>query len=255
MRRWLTKCWPDKPNVCDAILDFPEDAPGHGVIQRRIDVSLGNESERLLIPSRKNDNIRPYTLLHPHNPRLRPIILLKMNHPLLVNMSRPRRQVNLPPTSRPQLHINEPCPPPVEPRLAPVLLRDVRQRPVALADEQRVRVQPHRAHPSHPLVEPGPRARDAPRHVGHEGVVDGPQPGPALYDRRYVGRVEQGRRRAVERLVGVSRVGPAAAPARAEGVRDDLGRGDEAVAVAEDDAPGRGCYGQVGYVHCCLADA
>lgn len=158
-------------------------------------------------------------------------------------MSRPRRQVNLPPTSRPQLHINKPGPPPVQPRLAPVLLRDIRQRPVALADEQRVGVQPPRAHAARPLVEPGPRARDRPRHVRHEGVVDGPQPGPALNYGRDVRRVEQGGRRAVERLVRVFWVGTAVAAAGAVGVWHDLGRGDEAVAVAQDDALGGRCDG------------
>lgn len=178
-----------------------------------------------------------------------------MNHPILINMRRPRRQVNLPPASRPQLHINEPCPPPVQPRLAPVLLRDIRQRPVALADEQRIGVQPLGAHAAGPLVEPGPRARDRPCHVGHKGVVDGPQPGPALDHGRDVRRVEQRGCRAVERLVGVLWVGPAAAPACAVGVWHDLGRGDEAVAVAQDDALGGGCDGQVGNVHGCLTDS
>lgn len=178
-----------------------------------------------------------------------------MDDAVIIKVSGPRSHVNDLSSRGLDLQVDQPSTPLVQRGLAPPLLRDVRQRAIRLAKQQRVHVEPLAAHASNPLVKARARARDGPGHVLDERVVGDPQQRPTLEVRRHVGGVKQRRDGAVEGLVGAGWVWAAGAFAGAVWLGHDLGRVAEAVAVADEDALGGRGDGQVGKVHGGLAGA
>lgn len=253
----LTKGRADKADVGYAVVDAAVNATRGAVFQRWVSrVSLRQEVDKPIVARCKDDDIwLDGLLLLLDLLGLGSVVLFKMHGAIVVKVGGPRRHVDDFAARGLDVQIDQPGAPLVERGRAPPRRRDVRQRAVRLAKQQRVDMKPLGAHAADPLVKARAGSGDGPRHVFHERVVGDPQQRPTLEEAGHVRGVEQRRDGAVERLVGPGGVGPAGALAGAVRLGHDLGRVAEAVAVADEDALGGGGDGQVGHVHGGLAGA
>lgn len=253
----LTEGWTDEADVGDSVINVAINAPCGTRFERWVALVVsGQKGKRPLVSRGKDDNIRSDAFLLVHLFGLGPVSLLEVDNAVLVKMRGPRCNVDLPPSSRLQLHVDQPSAPPVEGRLASPLLRDVWDGPTRLAEQQPVDVEAVAADATHPLVEAGARARDEPRHVLDKQLVGDPLQRAALDESRDVRGVEERRDGAVQRLVGPVWVGTSLSAPGAVRLGHYLGGVSEAVTVAHDDAVfWSGGHGQVGEIHRRLAYA